>query len=165
MKCAGMELGKWVSNSSLVADRSLTTTEVQGKGSNSTAKILGIHWDPEEDMLSYKVCLTTNPHNTKRQVLSDMARIFDPLGILSPVLVQFKILFQKLWLLDLGWDTELPPKIARFTRLPSTTLTRSTPGLSWQFARLQTSRLDRGKAASAALLTRLATGKIDVVLI
>jgi len=112
MKCAGMELGKWVSNSSLVADRSLTTTEVQGKGSNSTAKILGIHWDPEEDMLSYKVCLTTNPHNTKRQVLSDMARIFDPLGILSPVLVQFKILFQKLWLLDLGWDTELPPKIA-----------------------------------------------------
>ncbi|XP_070851577.1 uncharacterized protein [Drosophila suzukii] len=112
MKCAGMELGKWVSNSSLVADRSLATTEVQGKGSNSTAKVLGIHWDPEEDMLFYKVCLTTNPHNTKRQVLSDVARIFDPLGILSPVVVQFKILFQELWLLDFGWDTELPPKAA-----------------------------------------------------
>jgi len=28
------------------------------------------------------------------------------------VVVQFKILFQELWLLDLGWDTELPPKIA-----------------------------------------------------
>jgi len=54
MKCAGMELGKWVSNSSRVADRSLATTEVQGKGSNSTAKVLGIYWDPEEDMLSYK---------------------------------------------------------------------------------------------------------------
>ncbi|XP_070854718.1 uncharacterized protein [Drosophila suzukii] len=50
----------------------------------------------------YKVCLTTNPHNTKRQVLSDLARIFDPLGILSPVVV----------LLDFSWDTELPPKIA-----------------------------------------------------
>ncbi|XP_070854152.1 uncharacterized protein [Drosophila suzukii] len=112
MKCAGMELGKWVSNSSLVADRSLATTGVQGKGSNSTAKVLGVHWDPEEDMLSYKVCLTTNPHNTKRQVLSDVARIFDPLCILSPVVVQFKILFQELWLLDLGWDTEFPPKIA-----------------------------------------------------
>ncbi|XP_070855415.1 uncharacterized protein [Drosophila suzukii] len=112
MKCAGMELGKWVSNSSRVVDRSYASTEVQGKGSNSTAKVLGIHWDPEEDMLSYKVCLTTNPHNTKRQVLSDVARIFDPLGILSPVVVQFKILFHELWLLDLGWDTELPPKIA-----------------------------------------------------
>jgi len=71
MNCAGMELGRWVSNSSRVANRSLATTEVQGKGSNSTAKVLGINWDPEEDMLSYKVSLTTNPHNTKRQVLSD----------------------------------------------------------------------------------------------
>jgi len=107
IKCAGMELGKWVSSSSRVAHISLATTEVQGNESNSTAKVLGIHWDPEGDMLSYKVCLTTNP-----QVLSDVARIFGPLGILSPVVVQFKILFQELWLLDLGWDTELPPKIA-----------------------------------------------------
>jgi len=84
------------SNSPLVANRFFATTEVQGKGSNSTAKVLGIHWDPEEDMLSYKVCLTTNAHNTKRQVLSDVARIFDPLGILSPVVVQLKILFQEL---------------------------------------------------------------------
>ncbi|XP_070075719.1 uncharacterized protein [Drosophila takahashii] len=111
-KCAGMELGKWVSNSSRIADRATSTTEVQGKGSTPTSKVLGIHWDPEEDTLSYKVCLAPNPDNTKRQVLSDVARIFDPLGILSPVVVQFKILFQELWLLDLGWDTELPPKIA-----------------------------------------------------
>ncbi|XP_052855782.1 uncharacterized protein LOC128264382 [Drosophila gunungcola] len=47
-------------------------------------------------------------------MLSDVARIFDPLGVLSPVVVQFKILFQELWLLDLGWDTELPPKIAEW---------------------------------------------------
>ncbi|XP_070074116.1 uncharacterized protein [Drosophila takahashii] len=106
MKCAGMELGKWVSNSSCIADRATSTTEVQGKGSTSTAKDLVIHWDPEEDTLSYKVCLAPNPDNTKRQVLSGVARIFDPLGILSPVVMQFKILFQELWLL------ELPPKIA-----------------------------------------------------
>jgi len=80
---------------------SLTDLSLQGKGSNCTAKVLGIHWDPEEDMLSYKVCLTTNPHNTKRQVLSDVARIFDPLGILSPVVVQFKILFQELFHFEL----------------------------------------------------------------
>jgi len=52
MKCTGMELGKWVSNTSRVADRSPATTEVQGKGCNSPAKVPGIYWDPEEHMLS-----------------------------------------------------------------------------------------------------------------
>jgi len=51
------QLAHWVSNSSRVADRSLASTEVQGKGSNSTAKILGIHWDPEEDSYPTKFAL------------------------------------------------------------------------------------------------------------
>jgi len=42
MTCAGMKLGTWVSSSSHVADRSLATTKVQGKGSSSTAKAIGI---------------------------------------------------------------------------------------------------------------------------
>ncbi|XP_041452039.1 uncharacterized protein LOC121405436 [Drosophila obscura] len=112
MERAGMELGKWVSNSSRIFVGTLTSTNTPGKGLHSTAKVLGIHWDPEKDNLSYNVCLSSNPDSNKRQVLSDVARIFDPLGILSPVVVQFKIMFQELWLLDLDWDTELPPKIA-----------------------------------------------------
>jgi len=63
-------------------------------------------------MLSYNVCLTKNADNTNRQVLSDMALISDLLGILSPVVIQFKILFQELRLLDLGWDMELSSKTA-----------------------------------------------------
>ncbi|XP_052849035.1 uncharacterized protein LOC128260253 [Drosophila gunungcola] len=106
-----MKLGKWVSNSSRISEATLTS---EGKGFHSTAKVLGIHWDPKQDTLSFKVCLSSNPKNSKRQVLSDVARIFDPLGVLSPVVVQFKILFQELWLLDLCWDTELPPKVAEW---------------------------------------------------
>ncbi|XP_041449657.1 uncharacterized protein LOC121404387 [Drosophila obscura] len=112
MERAGMELGKWVSNSSRIFVGTLTSTNTPGKGLHSTAKVLGIHWDPEKDNLSYNVCLSSNPDSNKRQVLSDVARILYPLGILSPVVVQFKIMFQELWLLDLDWDTELPPKIA-----------------------------------------------------
>ncbi|XP_052855304.1 uncharacterized protein LOC128264047 [Drosophila gunungcola] len=98
----------------VVKEESEATLTSEGKGFHSTAKVLGIHWDPKQDTLSFKVCLSSNPKNYKRQVLSDVARIFDPLGVLSPVVVQFKILFQELWLLDLGWDTELPPKIAEW---------------------------------------------------
>jgi len=100
------------SNSSRVADRSLATTEVHGEVFNSTAKVLGIHCDPKEDMLSYNVCLTKNPDNTNRLVLSNVALISDPLRILSAVVIQFKILFQELRLLDLGWDMELSSKTA-----------------------------------------------------
>ncbi|XP_043069084.1 uncharacterized protein [Drosophila bipectinata] len=78
---------------------------------NSSVKVLGLHWHPKKDTLSYNVNLAKNPSCTKRQVLSDVSRIFDPLGLLAPTVVQFKILFQKLWLLNLNWDDELPKKL------------------------------------------------------
>lgn len=48
---------------------------------------------------------------TKRQLLSDTARIFDPLGLLSPVLMVAKITFQNLWPIGPNWDGNLPDKI------------------------------------------------------
>jgi hypothetical protein len=44
---------------------------------------------------------------TKRQLLSETAKVFDPLG-LTPTLMCAKIMFQKLWLLGLNWDDPLP---------------------------------------------------------
>jgi len=44
--------------------------------------------------------------------LSDVSRIFDPLGLLAPIVIQFKIIFQKLWLLNLDWNDPLPTKLA-----------------------------------------------------
>jgi hypothetical protein len=45
---------------------------------------------------------------TRRIVLSEMSRLFDPIGWLSPVLIQAKIFSQSLWKLELGWDEALP---------------------------------------------------------
>jgi hypothetical protein len=45
---------------------------------------------------------------TKRLFLSDTSRIFDPLGLLAPVLTTTKVLFQKLWLRGISWDDPLP---------------------------------------------------------
>ncbi|GFV99177.1 integrase catalytic domain-containing protein [Trichonephila clavipes] len=47
---------------------------------------------------------------TKRMVLSTIARIFDPLGLLRPIITWAKIFMQRLWLLELGWSDELPFK-------------------------------------------------------
>lgn len=60
----------------------------------------------------FKVNLGEASRATKRQFLSDVAKIFDPLGLLAPVVISFKIMFQHLWLQNLSWDDELPKQLA-----------------------------------------------------
>ena len=40
-----------------------------------------------------------------------MMSIFDPLGVLSPITIHLKIMFQELWRLQTGWDDQLPDGI------------------------------------------------------
>jgi hypothetical protein len=37
-----------------------------------------------------------------------IARIYDPLGLLAPVIVRAKILLQRVWALKVDWDESLP---------------------------------------------------------
>ncbi|XP_042874774.1 uncharacterized protein LOC122254950 [Penaeus japonicus] len=46
--------------------------------------------------------------HTKRSILSIIAKMFDPLGLISPFIMYGKILFQEVWKLKLDWDEELP---------------------------------------------------------
>ena len=44
---------------------------------------------------------------TKRAIVSLVGRFYDPLGLLSPIVVQFKIFLQELCEAKLGWDEPL----------------------------------------------------------
>ncbi|XP_045446031.1 uncharacterized protein LOC123654111 [Melitaea cinxia] len=72
-------------------------------------KILGLTWNRSKDTFQYTVNLPqlTNTPVTKRAVISDIARLFDPLGWLAPSIVLAKIFIQKLWLAGIGWDEQL----------------------------------------------------------
>ncbi|UYV67935.1 hypothetical protein LAZ67_5002542, partial [Cordylochernes scorpioides] len=72
-------------------------------GDNSSVKILGINWNPFTDNFTITVNSLKDVYS-KRQLLSDISRIYDPLGWLSPVIISFNILFQTLWKQDLDWD-------------------------------------------------------------
>ena len=50
---------------------------------------------------------------TKRLILSDSAKIFDPLGLVSCVTIVVKIIFQRLWERGIDWDSPLPADIER----------------------------------------------------
>ena len=54
---------------------------------------------------SHKLC--AEEIITKRIILSSIAKIFDPLGLLSPVFAAFKILFQEICKKEVDSDTPL----------------------------------------------------------
>jgi hypothetical protein len=66
---------------------------------------------------------------TKRHVLKKIATVFDPLGFVSPVVVQAKILLQELWSRGYEWDKPVTDELANlignwFNRLSSLTNVR-----------------------------------------
>ncbi|KAJ8975109.1 hypothetical protein NQ317_017877 [Molorchus minor] len=80
-------------------------------GEKEETKTLGLYWSSNQDVLMYNITSSIYPTITKRTVLSDIARIFDPLGLLGPTIIKAKILLQKLWAERLSWDESLPADI------------------------------------------------------
>jgi hypothetical protein len=61
-------------------------------------KTLGLLWDSKNDLLKYDAKpIDQKSRVTKRSVLSIIAQIFDPLGIIGAVITRAKIILQKLW--------------------------------------------------------------------
>ena len=74
-------------------------------------KVLGVTWRVETDELSIDLSSITEKANiqnpTKRHVVSVTSAIYDPIGILSPVTIRFKMLLQQLHLAKMEWDEEI----------------------------------------------------------
>ena len=105
----GFELTKWISNSEkLLAtipeddrEKSVKTFEIgEVLPEGST---LGVKWNIENDAFCYKVNVKDGV-NTRRQILSVVASLYDPLGFMSPVTLQAKQILQELCEEGVGWD-------------------------------------------------------------
>ncbi|XP_062701902.1 uncharacterized protein LOC134285339 [Aedes albopictus] len=108
---AGFNLRKWCSNDPQILENSAICNEpypVLLPEEYDAVKALGILWIPQDDVFCFKVTFDIDSVNTKRQLLSDSSKLFDPFGWIAPVLVRAKIMFQHLWLYDLQWDDPLP---------------------------------------------------------
>lgn len=107
------DLHKWRSNDSSLflanehqEQRNLEFSE------NKEAKTLGLVWNSETDVFQYNFqtkCI--NKYVTKRHILSYISKIFDPLGLIGPIIIKAKIMLQQLWQLSLDWDESVPLQI------------------------------------------------------
>lgn len=78
-----------------------------------TIAVLGLKWNSTIDSFQFKI---KNPPKeieaTKRSMLADIARLYDPIGYLSPAIIKMKILIQKLWQGNFDWDDKITQEIA-----------------------------------------------------
>ncbi|XP_011862577.1 PREDICTED: uncharacterized protein LOC105559116, partial [Vollenhovia emeryi] len=107
----GFPLQKWNSNCLELLPKS-------NSGSSSTVeiepthlKILGLIWKPNTDTFHFTAATSPTTVFTKRTIASDIAKLYDPLGLIAPILIRAKILLQELWLLKVEWDEPLSPEL------------------------------------------------------
>ena len=101
------EIGQVVSEQCSFAKETLG----QLKEAKHKTKVLGVTWDTSKDILEFdlrRMLKNSNEKVTKRSILSILASLFDPQGIISPIAVTAKVLFQDLCVQKLGWDEPLP---------------------------------------------------------
>ncbi|XP_044575206.1 uncharacterized protein LOC123259014 [Cotesia glomerata] len=108
----GFHLRKWASNHPSLSDNASNCGGSMSKSldSDTTSKTLGIHWRPSSDTLCYSVKISDSKA-TKRAILSEIAKLFDPLGLLGPVIVYAKIMMQLCWKSGITWDESVPQEI------------------------------------------------------
>lgn len=117
LMAGGFELRKWATNYPRLL-KNIPTEHCRMPGTEDpllldrdpVLKILGLGWNSSSDHFFYVVRLT-DAVLLKRTVLSQLARIFDPLGWLTPVSFFAKIFFRRLCLLNLEWDQELSEEL------------------------------------------------------
>ncbi|UYV66679.1 K02A2.6-like, partial [Cordylochernes scorpioides] len=128
MKKGGFHLRKWNSNCHEIVSHVEEINEEKkiNLEKGAISKILGIVWDHVQDTFRVNIILPEEVV-TKRDLLSNIARIFDPIGFLSPTTVALKIIMQELWRGGTGWDEHIPNDIKEKTYLWSD----SQISLSW----------------------------------
>lgn len=115
------DLCKWRSNSKRLTD------ELGGEDDSSVSfddlertSLLGLKWSPKTDEFTFEVNdkkpkkapkHVLNQHPTKRDILSKISQMFDPIGLISPVIIMAKMLVQTIWRENLDWDDPVPTHI------------------------------------------------------
>ena len=102
---SAMPLHEFASNSKLAntyfKSKDLITND-------NSLKLLGMIWMFDKDELYIKEPVFETLNITKRSLLSNIARIFDPVGFLGPLTIQGRVLVQETLESKFSWDDALP---------------------------------------------------------
>lgn len=115
----GFLLTKWISNSRHVLaaiPETMRAEEVKNLDLDHdnlpVERVLGVQWCVQSDVFKFKITLKDRPL-TRRGILSIVSSVYDPLGILAPVVLKAKKILQDLCRRKMGWDETVPDSIVQ----------------------------------------------------
>ncbi|KAK0130929.1 hypothetical protein N1851_034390 [Merluccius polli] len=113
----GLRLHKFISNDMTVMENippSERATNVKDLNltfdDSPLERTLGIQWRIDTDCFSFSINLKDQPA-TRRGVLSTVASLYDPLGLVAPFLLIGKGVLQEMCRSGTGWDDPIPTKL------------------------------------------------------
>ena len=105
------------------------------KGTHDNLRVLGLGWNPANDTIVFEVSLNFSPKKrgvrkgpnlsetdlpsslpnilTRRIVLEQVMKIYDPLGLICPFTLMAKVYLRETWSRKLEWDDQLPADLCK----------------------------------------------------
>ena len=115
---AKFKLHKWHSNVAELEENETRTEEERtfakqqlGQPKGGKCSLLGLPWDKGEDQISV-VLPEEVAVISKRGLLRNLAKTYDPLGLVAPLMVQGKFIYRDVCDGKVAWDAPLPPHLA-----------------------------------------------------
>lgn len=115
MLCAkgGLRLHKFMSNDAAVMESLPPSERAEVKNVDFASddilldRTLGIQWQRESDNFKFRIHVQEQSA-TRRNILSTVASVYDPLGFIAPVLLNGKRILQEMCKNGANWDEPLP---------------------------------------------------------
>lgn len=116
----GFPISKWTTSHPRLAAE-LGQSSTHEVAIDDETGVLGMNWQPHTDL--FRLNLSNYDQEipeqmTKRQLVSRIAKVYDPSGLFAPVVVFGKLIIQDVWRLKIDWSQLVPVEILdRFRRL------------------------------------------------
>ncbi|CAH2094205.1 unnamed protein product [Euphydryas editha] len=108
LRVASLETHKWSSNSSDVLKAIPSSKQLFGNldlQKDCSVKTLGLTIDAKRDRFTLQCPKPCHDKPiTKREILSYISKIYDPLGFVSPIVVKAKEFMKRVWCQKLNWN-------------------------------------------------------------
>ena len=111
---------KWTSNVSELEDSrdgkeksdDLSFAKQKLGSQQNESKVLGLPWDKEMDTLTVNFPKSETA-TSKREVLKNLAKVYDPLGLATPLTLQGKLIYREICNLKVPWDAQLSKQLVK----------------------------------------------------